>query len=157
MIELIHQGKGISPRGCMQAECERRIARTCRGSEQPGAADSIKGHGIGDGHSGTFQAQCCEAVSGQRVVQGLVRTGLEQGADIAAGQHDFPGHVPGTTGDTIAGASVSRAFHHTVFVHRAGELIDRGDWRVVVHRDHQAVGSGRYRIAVKVSGIDCSA
>ena len=62
MVELIHQSEGISA-GCgVQAEREHRIACTGRGREQPGAADSIKGHGIGDGHSGTFQAQCCEAV-----------------------------------------------------------------------------------------------
>ena len=127
MVELIHQSKGISAGCSVQAEGEHRIASFGRGREQPGAAAWVKGDRVSDGHAAAHQAQCCHAGGGQRIAQGFVCTRLEQGTDIAAGQYDFPGHIPATTGDAIAGAGVSRAFHHTVFVHRTGELIDGSD------------------------------
>ena len=154
MIELIHQGKGIGA-GCgVQAEREHRIACSGRGRELPSVAACVKGDRIADSHAAALQTQGRHAIGGQRVAQRFVRAGLEQGADVAAGQYGFPGHIPGTTGDTVAGAGVSRAFHHTVLVHAARELIDRGDRGIIVHRDHQAVGGCRYRVAIKVGSVD---
>ena len=154
MVELIHQGKGIGARSRIQAEGKHRIACASRGCEHPGIAACVKSDPVGDGHAAAHQAQCGHAIGGQGVAQRFVCARLEQGTDIAVGQHRFPGHVACTACDTITGTCVGRAFKHAVFVHRAGELIDRGDRCVVVHCNHQTIGGCRHCVTVKVGGVD---
>ena len=124
MVELIEQHKGVGSGRRLDTEGEHRVAGPCRSGQQVGVGARVKGRGIRDCDATAFQTQRREAISGEGVTQRLVRAGLEQRADIAAGQYDFPGHVARTARDAIAGACVSYAFYYTVFVHCAGKQID---------------------------------